>query len=350
MYISRLLCRSASADTNYHVGNHRFREEANNFRQLYRDASRNDKAVVAQELVDAWRAQEPKGRFLTKTDPSKGDDSTWHDVGLETAIKKAAKVLTERVPGEQPPTRPSAGGDGAGAVAARKRHGAGASSAAVRQRTAQPQPIPGVGTAGAATAGASYPPIPGMGMGHGATAYAIQQLQQEQQLQQQNEQLQMQVQQQQLLLLFQQQQHSASLRAQAGMGTPQGINSQRQGFDPHMQNILGALTGDGVLPTVVMHGGGMQHQTQSQQQYQPVAVGTPVMTGTSHSEPAQQQDLVHQQTLVQQQGSDDSPPTDMHEVVPTAASLSGVFQSSSSEKRSSSGGDTSSPSTDENSK
>ena len=33
---------------------------------------------------------------MTRTDPSKGEESLWHDVGTDMALKKAAKILSER--------------------------------------------------------------------------------------------------------------------------------------------------------------------------------------------------------------------------------------------------------------
>ncbi|CAB9518421.1 expressed unknown protein [Seminavis robusta] len=82
-------------DTNYHIGNHGFRTMADQYVESYREASRKDKAVIVQQLVDSWRDQTPPGRFLAKSDPGKGENSQWHDVGTEMAIKKASKILTE---------------------------------------------------------------------------------------------------------------------------------------------------------------------------------------------------------------------------------------------------------------
>jgi len=46
--------------------------------------------------VELWRDKTPPGRFLTKTEPDKGDDSLWHDVGKQASEKKAAKILSEK--------------------------------------------------------------------------------------------------------------------------------------------------------------------------------------------------------------------------------------------------------------
>lgn len=86
-------------DTNYHIGNHRFRVLADEHRQEYRSASRKEKALVVQEVVRIWRGR--GGRFLTKTDPEKGDESLWNDVGDTVAKKKAAKILSEKAPEER---------------------------------------------------------------------------------------------------------------------------------------------------------------------------------------------------------------------------------------------------------
>lgn len=85
-------------DTNYHIGNHRFRVVADKFRERYRAACRRDKATVGYEVVQAWRSKETPGRFLTRTNPELGDDTMWHDVGDEVALKKAAKILSEKAP------------------------------------------------------------------------------------------------------------------------------------------------------------------------------------------------------------------------------------------------------------
>jgi hypothetical protein len=97
--LALLLCallKGRGGDTNYHIGNHRFRLVADEYKQRYHVAGRKEKALIVQELVDNWRNRDPPGRFLTRTDPSKGEDSLWHDVGNSLALKKAAKILSER--------------------------------------------------------------------------------------------------------------------------------------------------------------------------------------------------------------------------------------------------------------
>ena len=59
-------------------------------------ASRSNKPFVAEEVVRIWRKLDPPGRFLVRTDPSLGDDSTWHDVGDKRARKKASQALREK--------------------------------------------------------------------------------------------------------------------------------------------------------------------------------------------------------------------------------------------------------------
>lgn len=81
-------------DTNYHIGNHRFRVLADEHRHVYRSATRKEKQAVVQELVRRWRGR--GGRFLAKTNPEKGDESLWNDVGDIVAKKKAAKILSEK--------------------------------------------------------------------------------------------------------------------------------------------------------------------------------------------------------------------------------------------------------------
>jgi len=82
------------------------------YKTRYSEASRFGKSQVAAEVVAEWRKLQPKGRFLTRTDPAKvrqqwrsflyylarlfltcqcstlpcldseqGDESTYHDIG-----------------------------------------------------------------------------------------------------------------------------------------------------------------------------------------------------------------------------------------------------------------------------
>lgn len=126
-------------DTNYHIGNHRFRMMADKFTKSYREASRKEKAVIVQELVDSWRAEDPPGRFLTRTDPSKGDQSLWHDAGEEMALKKAAKILTERASAEMKAEQKGAPGK---KRQARTSSASPSSERAPRQRQQQQQQYP----------------------------------------------------------------------------------------------------------------------------------------------------------------------------------------------------------------
>lgn len=82
-------------DTNYHIGNSRFRYFVNQYKQRYQAASREERQTVVQEIIDAWRSQDPPGRFLTRSNPSGSDRCLWHDVGNEMAFKKTIKVLGE---------------------------------------------------------------------------------------------------------------------------------------------------------------------------------------------------------------------------------------------------------------
>jgi hypothetical protein len=59
-----LLISIVLGDTNYHIGNHRFRVLADEHRQRYRSASRKEKAIVVQEVVKSWRSKEPPGTLL----------------------------------------------------------------------------------------------------------------------------------------------------------------------------------------------------------------------------------------------------------------------------------------------
>ena len=77
--------------TNHNPGNIRFRQLICTRKDEYKSAKRSQKPIIAQEIVSAWRAQVPPGRFL------KQDESTmlWYDVGNEEAKVKAAQKLRD---------------------------------------------------------------------------------------------------------------------------------------------------------------------------------------------------------------------------------------------------------------
>jgi hypothetical protein len=83
-------------DANSHIGNIKFRQLINQYKPRYTAASRSNKPFVAEEVVQIWRNLDPPGRFLIRTDPVLGDDSTWHDVGDKRARKKASQALREK--------------------------------------------------------------------------------------------------------------------------------------------------------------------------------------------------------------------------------------------------------------
>lgn len=83
-------------DANSHIGNVKFRQLIGQYKPRYMAASRSNKPFVAEEVVQIWRNLNPSGRFLIRTDPSLGDDSTWHDVGDRRARKKASQALREK--------------------------------------------------------------------------------------------------------------------------------------------------------------------------------------------------------------------------------------------------------------
>jgi len=77
--------------TNHNPGNTRFRQLICTRKDEYKVAKRSQKPIIAQEIVSAWRAQVPPGRFL------KQDERTmlWYDVGNEQAKVKAAQKLRD---------------------------------------------------------------------------------------------------------------------------------------------------------------------------------------------------------------------------------------------------------------
>jgi hypothetical protein len=84
--------------TNYHVGTGRFRCLAEQHKDEYISAeSTEDRKAVARKVVAQWRAQNPPGRFLTKSDPSSnGGKGFWRDVGDNMAMRRATKILGEK--------------------------------------------------------------------------------------------------------------------------------------------------------------------------------------------------------------------------------------------------------------
>jgi len=77
--------------TNHNPGNIRFRQLICTRKDEYKVAKRSQKPIIAQEIVSAWRAQVPPGRFLEQ------DERTmlWYDVGNEQAKVKAAQKLRD---------------------------------------------------------------------------------------------------------------------------------------------------------------------------------------------------------------------------------------------------------------
>jgi len=91
--------------TNNHPGNIKFRQLVNQHKLRYIAATKVDKPKVARDVVHIWRAQEPPGRFLTKssaTTASKSKEKIWHDVGDQKAREKASQCLRERTPDVMP--------------------------------------------------------------------------------------------------------------------------------------------------------------------------------------------------------------------------------------------------------
>jgi hypothetical protein len=71
----------------------------NTHKLRYLAASKVDKPMVARQVVQMWRNQNPEGRFLGKS-PEEGGG--WVDVGDQKAREKASQCLRERTPDIQP--------------------------------------------------------------------------------------------------------------------------------------------------------------------------------------------------------------------------------------------------------
>ena len=73
----------------------------NQYKDYYMGLSRYGKLQVAGEVVKLWRNQSPSGRFLAMTDPTKRENTSWHDIGDKEAVKKTSQCLRERIPPNQ---------------------------------------------------------------------------------------------------------------------------------------------------------------------------------------------------------------------------------------------------------
>lgn len=60
----------------------------------YVNSKRLDKPLVALEIIRAWRAQEPPGRFLKNNEKT----GLWEDVGDKKAREKTSQALREKAP------------------------------------------------------------------------------------------------------------------------------------------------------------------------------------------------------------------------------------------------------------
>ena len=79
-----------------HTGNIRFRALIQKYKPIYRDTPKKLKPSVSTKVVAIWRAQEPPGRFLTRSDHYHGPRRTFYDVGDAAARRKAAQCLREK--------------------------------------------------------------------------------------------------------------------------------------------------------------------------------------------------------------------------------------------------------------
>ena len=82
-------------ESNYHDGNLAFRSFIQEHKKRYQEARKQDKPIIALEVVLAWRDLSPPGRFLARMDNSRAD-SLWYDVGDDAACKRAGRTLGER--------------------------------------------------------------------------------------------------------------------------------------------------------------------------------------------------------------------------------------------------------------
>ena len=91
--------------TNNHSGNINFRKLVNEHKMRYLACSKIEKPNVAREVVDLWKKLEPRGRFLTRKEDTKGKTNAngdeivvWVEVPEKKAREKASQCLRERTP------------------------------------------------------------------------------------------------------------------------------------------------------------------------------------------------------------------------------------------------------------
>jgi hypothetical protein len=82
--------------SNMHSGNIKFRALIQKYKPVYRDTPKKLKPSVSSKVVAIWRAQDPPGRFLTRSDRFNGSRRTFYDVGDAMARRKAAQCLREK--------------------------------------------------------------------------------------------------------------------------------------------------------------------------------------------------------------------------------------------------------------
>ena len=80
--------------TNHHEGNKRYRKMVEQRKVDYVNSKRLDKPLVALDIIRAWRAQSPPGRFLKYEELP----DTWSDVGDKKAREKTSQALREKAP------------------------------------------------------------------------------------------------------------------------------------------------------------------------------------------------------------------------------------------------------------
>jgi hypothetical protein len=78
--------------TNHHPGNIKFRLVIEEKKEEYRTSQRDQKPILAMQVVTNWRGMDPPGRFL-KLNAASG---LWDDIGNEAARIKCSQTLRER--------------------------------------------------------------------------------------------------------------------------------------------------------------------------------------------------------------------------------------------------------------
>ena len=82
------------AGATHHKGNIQYRRMVEDREVEYVNSTKRNKRLIVSEIVRAWRAKHPPGRFLKQNEIT----NIWTDVGDKEARKKISQKLRENAP------------------------------------------------------------------------------------------------------------------------------------------------------------------------------------------------------------------------------------------------------------